>query len=83
MRSGIESLHELPSLSETGKMLFNRATLKVYDRPTLRAIIQSIHEMDLSAHEGEDPKGDMYEYLASSRCRVLMASFARRATSSP
>ncbi len=65
VRSGIESLHELPSLSETGRMLFNRATLKVYDRPTLRAIIQSIHEMDLSAHEGEDPKGDMYEYLLS------------------
>ena len=65
VRSGIESLHELPSLSETGKMLSNRATLKVYDRPTLRAIIQSIHEMDLSAHEGEDPKGDMYEYLLS------------------
>jgi len=44
---------------------FNRATLKVYDRPTLRAIVQGIHELDLTAHEGHDVKGDMYEYLLS------------------
>jgi type I restriction enzyme M protein len=35
----------------------------VYDRPTLRAIVQGIHELDLGAHEGHDVKGDMYEYL--------------------
>ena len=40
VRDAIEKLHELPGLSETGKLLFNRATLKVYDRPTLRAVIQ-------------------------------------------
>jgi type I restriction enzyme M protein len=62
-RDAIEKMHELPGMSETGKLLFNRATLKIYDRPTLRAIIQSIHEMDLNAHEGIDLKGDMYEYL--------------------
>src|SRR5882724_12491796 len=28
VRAGIESLHVLPSLSETGKLLFSRATLK-------------------------------------------------------
>ena len=55
----------MPGLSETGKLLFNRATLKVYDRPTLRAVIQAIHDMDLAAHEGQDLKGDMYEYLLS------------------
>lgn len=65
VRSAIESLHELPGLSETGKLLFNRATLKIYDRPTLRATIQAIHEMDLSPHGGHDIKGDMYEYLLS------------------
>jgi type I restriction enzyme M protein len=65
VRSAIESFHELPGLSETGKLLFNRATLKVYDRPTLRAVIQAIHEMDLAAHDGQDLKGDMYEYLLS------------------
>lgn len=64
-RDAIESLHELPNLSDTGKLLFGRATLKIYDRPTLRAIIQGIAEMDLTAHDGHDIKGDMYEYLLS------------------
>jgi type I restriction enzyme M protein len=65
IRSAIESFHELPGLSETGKLLFNRATLKIYDRPTLRAVVQGLHELDLEAHEGQDIKGDMYEYLLS------------------
>jgi type I restriction enzyme M protein len=65
IRDAIESLHELPGLTDTGKLLFSRATLKVYDRPTLRAVIQGIHEMDLAAHDGHDFKGDMYEYLLS------------------
>lgn len=65
VREAIESLHELPGLSSTGKLLFNRATLKIYDRPTLRAVIQSIHDMDLAAQNGDDLKGDMYEYLLS------------------
>lgn len=64
-RDAIEKFHELPGLSETGKLLFNRATLKIYERPTLRAVIQAIHEMDLAVHEGVDIKGDMYEYLLS------------------
>ncbi len=62
-RDAIEKLHELPSMPQMGKLLFNRATLKIYDRPTLRAVIQVINEMDLSEHEGVDLKGDMYEYL--------------------
>lgn len=65
VRTAIESLYELPGLSETGKLLFNRATLKIYDRPTLRAVIQAVQEMDLAAHDGHDLKGDMYEYLLS------------------
>src|SRR5436309_8359882 len=65
IRSAIESLHELPGLTDTGKLLFSRATLKIYDRPTLRAIIQGIHGLDLAAHDGHDFKGDMYEYLLS------------------
>src|ERR1035437_3160674 len=65
VRDAIESFHELPRLSETGKLLFSRATLKIYDRPTLRAVIQGIHQLDLSAHDGRDLKGDMYEYLLS------------------
>lgn len=65
VRSAIEKLHELPGLSSTGQLLFNRATLKVYDRPTLRAVIQAIHQMDLDPHGGQDLKGDMYEYLLS------------------
>lgn len=65
IRDAIESLHELPGLSDTGKLLFSRATLKIYDRPTLRAVIQGIHQLDLTAGEGQDHKGDMYEYLLS------------------
>ena len=65
VREAIEKLYDLPSLSDTGKLLFNRATLKIYDRPTLRAVIQGIHEMDLAPHDSVDIKGDMYEYLLS------------------
>ena len=64
-RDAIEKLHELPGLSDTGKLLFNRATLKIYDRATLRAVVQGIHVLDLTAHDGHDFKGDMYEYLLS------------------
>jgi type I restriction enzyme M protein len=63
VRAAIERLHELPGLSQTGKLLFERSNLKIFDRPTLRAVIQAIHEMDLTAHDGIDLKGDMYEYL--------------------
>src|ERR1039458_2215433 len=65
VRNAIESLHELPGLTDTGKLLFSRATLKIYDRPTLRAVVQGVQEMDLAAHDGHDFKGDMYEYLLS------------------
>lgn len=65
VRDAIERLHLLPSMTETGKMLFSRATLKIYDRPTLRAVVQGLHSLDLTAHEGHDVKGDMYEYLLS------------------
>ncbi len=65
VRDAIEKLHELPGMTDTGKLLFSRATLKIYERPTLRAVVQGIHEMDLTAHEGHDFKGDMYEYLLS------------------
>jgi len=65
LRGAIEKLHELPGLSSTGQLLFRNATLKVYDRPTLRAIVQGVTEMDLSPRDGRDVKGDMYEYLLS------------------
>ena len=65
IRNVIESLHELPGLSATGKLLFSRATLKIYDRATLRAVVQAIHNFDLEPHDGRDVKGDMYEYLLS------------------
>ncbi|MBK9137423.1 MAG: SAM-dependent DNA methyltransferase [Verrucomicrobia bacterium] len=65
LRSAIEKLHELPGLTPTGRELFRNATLKIYDRPTLRAVVQVIAGMDLAPREGHDVKGDMYEYLLS------------------
>lgn len=64
-RDAIENMHKLPGMTETGKVLFSRATLKIYDRPTLRAVVQGIHSLDLAVHEGHDIKGDLYEYLLS------------------
>ncbi len=65
LRGAIERLHELPGLSPTGRELFRNATLKIYDRPTLRAVVQIIAEMNMSPQDGRDLKGDMYEYLLS------------------
>lgn len=64
-RDAIERLHDLPGLSDTGKLLFRNATLKIYERPTLRDVVQGIQALDLSAHGATDMKGDMYEYLLS------------------
>lgn len=63
LRGAIEKLHELPGLSTTGQMLFRNATLKIYDRPTLKAVVETIHKMELGGSTGPDLKGDMYEYL--------------------
>jgi type I restriction enzyme M protein len=65
LREAIEKLHELPGLTRTGQELFRNATLKIYDRPTLRAVMQVIAQMDLAPQNGHDLKGDMYEYLLS------------------
>lgn len=65
LRGAIERLHELPGLSATGRELFRNATLKIYDRPTLRAVVQLVATMDLRPQDGLDLKGDMYEYLLS------------------
>ena len=64
LRDAIEKLHELPGLSVGGRELFHNATLKIYDRPTLRTVIQIVAAMDLD-QQGHDLKGDMYEYLLS------------------
>lgn len=64
VRAAIEKFEDLPGLSETGKLLFRRATLKIYDRPTLRAVVQAIASLDLE-QDGLDIKGDMYEYMLS------------------
>lgn len=65
LRNAIENLHELPGLSPTGKELFRNANLKIYDRPTLRAVVQGISAVELTSEAGDDLKGDMYEYLLS------------------
>jgi type I restriction enzyme M protein len=67
VREAMESLERLPDLSSTGKLLFRRATLKIYDRPTLRAIVQAIDQLDTSVGtptgQHTDLKGDLFEYL--------------------
>ncbi len=65
LRGAIEKLHELPGLSTTGQMLFRNATLKIYDRPTLKAVVETINKLELGTGDGPDVKGDMYEYLLS------------------
>ena len=52
------------SYSRYGEGFFSKL-LKIYDRPTLRAVVQGIHSLDLAVHDGHDVKGDMYEYLLS------------------
>ena len=65
LRGAIEQFEELPGLSETGKLLFRQSTLKILDRPTLRAVVQGVHQMNIQTDGTSDPKGDMYEYLLS------------------
>jgi type I restriction enzyme M protein len=64
LREAIEKLHELPGLSSSGRELFRNATLKIYDRVTLRTVVQIVATMELDT-DGHDVKGDMYEYLLS------------------
>lgn len=65
VRPAVENIHKLPGLSATGQLLFQRATLTIYDRPTLRAVIQMVDTIALEADEGADLEGDMYEHLLS------------------
>ncbi|MCD6345896.1 MAG: SAM-dependent DNA methyltransferase, partial [Bacteroidales bacterium] len=65
LTEAIEKLHELPNLTEVGKMLFRQAHLKVYNQPTLKALVEIIDGMDYNNPEkyDSDVKGDLYEYL--------------------
>ena len=65
VRNAIENFEQLPGLTDTGKLLFRQSTLKILDRPTLRAVVQGIHQMSITPRGTKDPKGDMYEYLLS------------------
>jgi type I restriction enzyme M protein len=65
LRSAIERLQDLPRLTGTARELFRNARLKIYDPPTLRAVVQQIATLNLSPRNGQDIKGDMYEYLLS------------------
>ena len=65
IREAIERFDQLPGLTDTGRLLFRQSTLKILDRPTLRAVVQGIHQMGITSQGTKDPKGDMYEYLLS------------------
>src|SRR3989344_8254601 len=65
LSEALEHLHELRNLSETGRVLFKQAHLKIYNKPTLKSVVVTIDEMDYNNTEkyDTDAKGDMYEYL--------------------
>lgn len=63
VRNAIERIHELPDMSQTGKMLFNKATLKIMDPPTLKAVMGVIDGLSNELISETDVKGDAYEYL--------------------
>ena len=65
LREAIERFEQLPGLTDTGRLLFRQSTLKILDRPPLRAVVQGIHQMVITSQGTKDPKGDMYEYLLS------------------
>ena len=65
VRDAIEKLPRVSRSNRYRKASFQPRDLKIYDRPTLRAVVQEIDKLDLSAHDGHDVKGDMYEYLLS------------------
>jgi len=67
LTESFEKFQELPGLSETGKILFKQAHLKIYSRPTLRSVVTIIDEMDFNNPQKyyTDVKGDLYEYLLS------------------
>jgi type I restriction enzyme M protein len=63
IRDAIEKIHELPEMSQTGKMLFSKATLKIMDSPTLKAVMGVIDSLSSELIAESDVKGDAYEYL--------------------
>lgn len=63
IRAAIEKIHELPEMSQTGKMLFSKATLKIMDPPTLKAVMGVIDSLSSELIAESDVKGDAYEYL--------------------
>jgi len=63
IRDAIEKIHELPDMSQTGKMLFSKATLKIMDPPTLKAVMGVIDSLSSELIAESDVKGDAYEYL--------------------
>jgi type I restriction enzyme M protein len=67
LTDAFEHLHDLPDLSKTGKVLFRQAHLKIYNKPTLRSVVQIIDNMDYNNMQKYDidVKGDLYEYLLS------------------
>lgn len=67
-----EAYRKLPELTtdKTVALLFRNAHIKVYDKPTLRALVHEIEKLvteldDAARHGSKDIFGDMYEYLLS------------------
>jgi type I restriction enzyme M protein len=62
-RDAIEKIYQLPKMSDIGKMLFNKATLKIMDPATLKVVMMIIEQMTSDLLSESDVKGDSYEYL--------------------
>lgn len=63
IRNAIEKIHDLPEMSQTGKLLFSKATLKIMDPPSLKAVLGVIDSLSSELIAESDLKGDAYEYL--------------------
>ena len=65
LRDVIEKLEELPALTDTGRLLFRQSTLKILDRPTLRAVVQGVNMVKRHTAPSQAGAGGIVEKEAS------------------
>ena len=63
VQNAIEKITEFPDMPQIGKTLFDKATLKVVDPMTLKAVMHVIDGLSNKSISENDVTGDAYEYL--------------------